>query len=257
MSSIRPVVKPTKSAYKGGLGKRAGHQWTLENELTRDRLIGLLCVVLLPISVGLYGAGIGGEDLVISQGDGQNVFFGKLGYQRICFTGVDSSGNVLPEDCATIDTSCSFSFSPSTQSFMAANYNGLVDSSLHQCSEFNAYRAFHVMGTILAGVAFIFMIIAHVFPSSSSHIKQLRIYAFCIAFSAGISGVIAHCLFIDWWNISQQYLITLAFLSEASGSGSTPLYVTLDHSFFDLVGGWVCALCSALFYVFTFSSATK
>ena len=253
-------VKPTKSLYKSGLGKRSNYQWSLKAELTStDRLLQLLCLILLPVSIGLYAASISVQKLVVSSGDGQNVAGGSLGYSRICFTGLDGSGSTLPEDCAHIDTSCNFQFSAATQSLMAANYQGLVDSNLHGCSEFNGYRAFHVMGIIFTGFALLMMVPLYVRPSERQAplMKRLRIYTFCVAFAAGVSGVIAQCLFIDWWNNNQQYLITLAYQSEATGDGSTPVYVTLDHSLFDLVGGWVCALCSSLFFVWTFLSATK
>ena len=257
-STLRaPLVKPTKSLYKGGLKETKGHQWTVKNETSFERVLELLCVVLLPISVGLLGASISDQDLTESSGDGQNANFGKLGYSQICFQGLDStSGLALATDCAHVDTSCNFAFSPSTQAFMLANYNQ-VDSSLTGCGEYNAYRAFHVMAIILGGLSLVLMFIGYVNPSSSALFKRLRIWTFCICFAAGMSGVIAHCLFIDWWYTNQQNLITLAFLSEQSGDGSTPLYVTLAQSFFDLTGGWVCSLVAALFYVWTFTSATK
>ena len=253
-------VKPTKSLYKSGLGKRSKHEWSLRHELTStDRLLQLLCLVLLPISVALYAASISRQELVVNTGDGQNVASGKLGYSRICFAGVDDSGNVSPEDCAHIDSSCDFSFSAATRAFMAANYNGQVDSNLHGCSEFNGYRAFHVMGIILAGITLFMMLPLYLRPSARQAplMKRLRIYTFCVAFCAGVSGVIAQCLFLDWLNTNQQLLVTLAYSSEAAGDGSTPTYVSLDQSLFDLVGGWVCSLTSALFFVWTFQSATK
>ena len=262
-SAAVPLVanaKPSKSLYKSGLGKRSAYQWSLRAELTStDRLLQLLCLVLLPVSIALHAASISAQDLVVSSGDGQNVAAGKLGYSRICFTGVDSNGDVSPQDCAHIDTSCDFTFTAATQSFMATNYNGMVDSNLSGCSEFNAYRAFHVMAIILAGFTLLMMLPLYLRPDArqTPFMKRIRIYTFCVAFSAGVSGVIAQCLFVDWWNTNQQKLITLGYLSEASGDGSTPLYVTLDHSLFDLVGGWVCSICSALFFVWTFQSATK
>ena len=88
---------------------------------------------------------------------------------------------------------------------------------------------------------------------SPQRLQRLRIHAMVCAFVAGASGVIAHCLFIDWWNAGQQKLITLGYEGEVDGDGSTPSYVSLDHSFFDLVGGWVAAICSSLFYVWTFT----
>ena len=85
----------------------------------------------------------------------------------------------------------------------------------------------------------------------------MRIAAFCVGFLAGISGVIAHCIFISWWYSEQQNLITLPYESEYTGYGSTPTSVTLSQSFFELTGGWVCALVSSLLFVWTFTSATK
>ena len=263
MSSAAAVplvaVKPSKSLYKSGLGKRSNYQWSLRAELTSaDRLLQLLCLILLPISIALYAASISDQTLVNSTGDGQNVNTGRLGYSQICFSGLDSAGNTTPEDCAHIDSSCRFQYSAATQSFQTASY-GFFDSSLQGCSEFNAYRAFHVLGIILAGFTLLMMLPLYLRPSERQAVlmKRLRIYTFCVAFAAGCSGIIAQCLFIDWWNQNQQFLITLGFLGEQTGLGSNPLYVTLQQSLFDLVGGWVCALVSSLFFVWTFQSATK
>lgn len=52
------ITKPTKSVYKGGLGKRGLHHWIFHDELTRERLLGPLCIALLRTSIGLYAAGI-------------------------------------------------------------------------------------------------------------------------------------------------------------------------------------------------------
>ena len=253
-------VKPTASLYKSGLGKRANYQWSLRSELTStDRLLQLLCLALFPISIALYAASISSQDLVTSAGDGQNVAGGRLGYSQICFTGVSNSGSVSPQDCAHISTSCHFTFSAVTQAFMAANYDGHVDTHLTGCTEFNAYRAFHVMGIILAGFTLLMMLPLYVRPNDrqTSFMKRIRIYTFCVAFAAGVCGVIAQCLFIDWWNTNEQFLVTLAYASEASGRGSTPVKVKLDNALFDLVGGWVSALVSSLLFVWTFQSATK
>ena len=56
-ASLRAPLKPSKSLYKGGLSEVKGHEWTLKNETTFLRLIELLCLVLLPISVGLVWRG--------------------------------------------------------------------------------------------------------------------------------------------------------------------------------------------------------
>ena len=159
-------------------------------------------------------------------------------------------------DCVHVNSSCSFSYSQATQQLMQTMY-GQVDSTLTGCTEFNAYRAFHVIAIILVGVTLILVSIGYIFPSPNPLLKRVRISAFCIGFMAGISGVIAHCLFINWWYSNQQNLITLSYESEVTGSGSTPTTSTLSESFFELTGGWVCALVSALAYVWTFTSATK
>ena len=241
-------LKPTKSVYKGGLVQRA-QPWSVRDELTRPRLLSLLCLALLPLSIGLYGAGISRQDLTISQGDSVALNFGQLGYSRICFQGYSG-----PLDCAHIDTSCAFSYSPDTLAYMQAQY-GTTDTSLAGCAEFNAYRAFHVMGIGWAGAAFLLMSAAHVSPLliSPALLKRMRISSMVLAFMAGVSGVIAHCLFIDWWNGHQQSLVTLGYEGEVGLGTSTPSYVSLDHSFFDLTGGWVAALTSSLLYVSTFT----
>ena len=255
-SSLRTPLKPSKSLYRGGLSEVKGHQWTLKNETTFLRLVELLCLLLLPISVGLYGASISAQDLVISQGDDVAQIYGRLGYSQICFQGFNPDNSITPLDCVHVDTSCSFSYSQATQQLMQSTY-GRVDSSLNRCSEYNAYRGFHVMALILTGITFILVAIGYVHPSPTPLLKRVRIAAFCIGFLAGVSGVIAHCLFIDWWYSNQQYLNTLSSASENEGDGSTPTGCTLSYSFFDLTGGWVCSLVSALFYVWTFTSATK
>ena len=250
-------LKPTKSVYKGLLNKR-GHAWSPRDELTRNRLLALLCIALLPTSIGLYAGALSTQSLTLSQGDGLSLSQGQLGYSRICFTGLDPSASPLPQDCAHISTSCTFSYSPATLALQQAVY-GTSDTSLPNCAEFNAYRAFHVMGLIFAGVAFLLMLGAHVaFQSvAPQRLQRVRIYAMVAAFMAGASGVIAHCLFIDWWDAGQAGLVTLGLGGKQSTGTSTPSYVELDHSFFEMVGGWVTAIVSSLFYVWTFTPSTS
>jgi hypothetical protein len=255
-SSLRTPLKPSKSLYKGALSEVKGHEWTLKNETTFLRLIELLCLVLLPISVGLYGAAISSQDLVTSNGDGEAQAYGRLGYSRICFTGSNADGSLDPIDCVHVSSSCDFTYSQATQQLMQSTY-GHVDSSLNACTEFNAYRAFHVMALILAGVNIFLVATGYIMPYPTPLLKRVRIAAFCVGFLAGICGVIAHCIFIDWWYSNQQNLVTLSYQAEVEGYGSTPTSSTLSQSFFELTGAWICALVSALFYVWTFTSATK
>ena len=81
---------------------------------------------------------------------------------------------------------------------------------------------------------------------SARVVKRVKICAMVLAFTGGASGVVAHCLFEDWWNSGQQDLITLGYEGDVMLGTSTPAYVTLDQAFFELTGAWVAALCSSL-----------
>jgi len=250
------LAKPTKSVYKGVLGSHSSQPWDYHNELNKERILSLISILLLPIAIGLYGAGISGKELFINQGDSLNILHGNMGYQDICFIGVDSQGNVQPEECSHISATCQISYSTTAQDFQIANYD-TYDSSLGNCTEFNAYRATNVMAIIFAGMALIAMIIAHLRLLPSRTNTKVKIFALVVSFLSGACGIVAQCVVIDWWNYQMQNLVTLGFSPPGPNNvgTSTPTYNVLGQSLFYEVGAWVCALCSWLIYIVHFPSA--
>ena len=114
------------------------------------------------------------------------------------------------------------------------------------------------MALILAGVnIFLVATVGYLHPSPTPLFKRVRIAAFCVGFLAGISGVIAHCIFISWWYSEQQNLITLSIrvgvygLWQHSHVRHTEPVVLRAHRRLG-VRPRVVAL-----FVWTFTSATK
>ena len=75
-------------------GKRNSQPWSVRDELQPLRLLSLLCLALLPLSLGLFFAALTSASLTFSQGDGVSLYQGclrRLGYHSICFTATDPS----------------------------------------------------------------------------------------------------------------------------------------------------------------------
>jgi len=245
------LSKPTKSVYKS-LGRRS-YVWNWHDELTSERVLSLLCIVLLPISLGLYGASVTRNDLTHSSGDGFAIWSARMGYGTACFTEMDSSGNILGDEiCATItQPDCKIEWPQAAIDFQQQNY-GFFDAQLGNCTEFNGYRATVVMAIIFAGFAVIAMILAHLKVLSPRLTLKLKIFALVTSFLSGSSGVIAQCVFTDWWNFQQSNLIFLNFYQFEQTGASSSSNVLLAQAYFDLAGGWVCALTSSLLYIIHF-----